>query len=112
VLAAQPLRAAASNAGRLDESAMLRVTASFFAGVLRPVASAQWLLDEFFDRVRRRHGLAATGSPPWDWLASHAGVSGGLLAELRELYARTQAGQDVSLIRLQQILSQISGHTS
>jgi hypothetical protein len=112
VLAAQPLRAAAGNAGRLDEGAMLRVTASFFAGVLRPVASAQWLLDEFFDRVRRRHGLAAASGPPWDWLASHAGVDGALLAELRDLYVRTQAGQRVSLVRLQQILSQISGHTS
>jgi hypothetical protein len=112
VLAGQPLRAAATNAAGLDESAMLRVSASFFAGVLRPVASAQWLLDEFFDRVRRRHGLAATGGPPWDWLASHAGVDSGLLAELRDLCARTQAGQRVSLVRLQRILSQISGHTS
>ena len=112
VLAAQPLRAAASNAARLDEGAMLRVTASFFAGVLRPVASAQWLMDEFFDRVRRRHGLAHTASPPWDWLASHAALDSGLLAELRDLYARTQAGERVSLVRLQQTLSQISGHIS
>ena len=64
---------------------MLRVTARFFAGVLRPVASAQWLLDEFFDRLRRRHGLAHSAEPPWDWLAAHAGVQRGLLDELREL---------------------------
>jgi hypothetical protein len=112
VLAAQPLRASAPNAASLDESAMLRVTARFFAGVLRPVASAQWLLDEFFDRLRRRHGLAPSGVPPWDWLAAHAGVGGGQLDELREIFARTRAGQRVSLVRLQQILSQISGHTS
>jgi hypothetical protein len=112
VVASQPLRASSPNVASLDEGAMLRVTASFFAGVLRPVTSAQWLLDEFFDRLRRRHGLANSGGPPWEWLAAHAGVSGGQLDELRELYARTQAGRRISLIRLQQILSQISGHTS
>jgi Domain of unknown function (DUF4350) len=112
VVAAQPLRAAAPHAGRLDESAMLRATAGFFASVLRPVASAQWLLDEFFDRLRRRHGLLSTAGPPWDWLGSHAGIGRGMLAELRELYARTQAGQRISLARLQQLLSQISGQIS
>jgi hypothetical protein len=112
VVAAQPLRASTGHSAGLDESAMLQVTARFFAGVLRPVASAQWLLDEFFDRLRRRHGLANTSGPPWDWLAAHAGVNGGLLDELRVLYARTQGGHRVSLVRLQQILSQISGQTT
>jgi len=112
VLAAQPLRASARHVANLDEGAMLRVTARFFAGVLRPVASARWLMDEFFDRLRRRHGLQHSLSPPWDWLAARAGVSSGLLAELRDLYARTQAGNRVNLVRLQQILSQISGRTS
>jgi hypothetical protein len=112
VVASQPLRASAPNNATLDESAMLRVTANFLAGALRPVTSAQWLLDEFFDRLRRRHGLARSGAAPWDWLATHAGVPAGLLEELRDLYARTQAGQRVSLVRLQQILSQISGYTS
>lgn len=112
VLATQPLRASAPNTGGLDEAAMLRVTARFFAGVLRPVASAQWLLDEFFDRLRRRHGLSHSPAPPWDWLASHAGVTGAALTELRALYARTQAGHRVSLVRLQRIISQISGQTS
>ena len=102
VVASQPLRASAPRVATLDENAMLRVTANFFAGVLRPVTSAQWLLDEFFDRLRRRHGLANSGGPPWDWLASHAGVPRGQLEELRDLYARTQSGQRVSLIRLQQ----------
>jgi len=112
VVAAQPLRAAARNVGSLDESAMLRATAGFFAGVLRPVASAQWLLDEFFDRLRRRHGLVHSASPPWDWLSSHAGIRSASLDELRELYASTQAGRRVSLVRLQRIVSQISGQTS
>jgi len=112
VVASQPLRASTGHSAGLDESAMLRVTARFFAGVLRPVASAQWLLDEFFERVRQRHGLSNSGAPPWDWLAAHAGVSRGLLDELQVLYARTQGGQRVSLVRLQQILSQISGQTS
>jgi hypothetical protein len=112
VVASQPLRASSGHAAGLDESAMLRVTARFFAGVLRPVASAQWLLDEFFDRLRRRHGLANSAAPPWDWLAAQAGVHRGLLDELRDLYARTQGGHRVSLVRLQQILSQISGQTS
>jgi hypothetical protein len=112
VLASQPLRAAAPHAASLDERAMLRVTARFFAGVLRPLASAQWLLDEFFDRLRRRHGLVNTGGPPWDWLDAHAGVDRGLLMELRDLYARIQAGERVSLVRLQRNLSQISGHIS
>jgi hypothetical protein len=104
--------AAAPNRSALDESAMLRVTAGFFASVLRPVASAQWLLDEFFERLRRRHGLLHSHAPPWDWLASHAGVRSAALEELRELYGRTQAGRRVSLVRLQQIISQISGQTS
>jgi hypothetical protein len=112
VVAAQPLRAAAPNAGAIDESAMLRVTAGFFASVLRPVTSAQWLLDEFFDRLRRRHGLTQTAGPPWDWLDSHAGIRTGLLDELRDLYSRTHAGERVSLVRLQRIISQISGQTS
>jgi hypothetical protein len=112
VLAAQALRAAAPNGSGLDESAMLRVTAGFFAGVLRPVASAQWLLDEFFERLRRRHGLLHSTKPPWDWLGSHAGVRGADLAELRDLYARTQSGHRVSLVRLQRTISQISGQTS
>jgi Domain of unknown function (DUF4350) len=112
VLASQPLRAAAPHAASLDERAMLRVTARFFAGVLRPLASAQWLLDEFFDRLRRRHGLAHSGGPPWDWLDAHAGVDRALLNELRDLYTRIQAGERVSLVRLQRNLSQISGHIS
>jgi hypothetical protein len=112
VLAAQPLRASATHRANLDEGAMLRVTARFFAGVLRPVAGAHWLLDEFFGRLRRRHGLAPSSSPPWDWLAAQPGVGGGSLAELRAFYARTQAGDRVDLVRLQQLLSQISGRTS
>jgi hypothetical protein len=112
VVAAQPLRAAAPNTTGIDESAMLRTTAGFFAGVLRPVTSAQWLLDEFFDRLRRRHGLAHSAEPPWDWLASHAGVRSGALTELRDLYARVQGGHRISLVRLQRIISQISGQTS
>jgi hypothetical protein len=112
VLASQPLRTSAADVAGLDEGAMLRVTANFFAGVLRPVTSAQWLLDEFFDRLRRRHGLSHTGGPPWDWMATHAGIGSGLLEELHDCYARTQRGERVSLVRLQQILSQISGSTS
>lgn len=112
VMVAQPLRAAIPNTGSVDESAMLRVTARFFASVLRPVASAQWLLDEFFDRLRQRHGLLQTTTPPWDWLASHAGVRSAALTELRDCYARTQAGKRVNLTRLQRILSQIAGQTS
>ncbi len=112
VVAAQPLRAAASNSGAMDEGAMLRVTAGFFASVLRPVTSAQWLLDEFFERLRRRHGLLQTAGPPWDWLDAHAGISSGLLDELRDLYSRTYAGERVNLVRLQRIISQISGQTS
>jgi hypothetical protein len=112
VVAAQPLRAAAPNAGAMDESAMLRVTAGFFASVLRPVTSAQWLLDEFFDRLCRRHGLLHGAGPPWDWLQSHAGIRSGLLDELRDLYSRSHAGERVSLVRLQRIISQISGQTS
>jgi hypothetical protein len=112
VVAAQPLRAAAPNTGTMDESAMLRVTAGFFASVLRPVTSAQWLLDEFFDRLCRRHGLLHSAGPPWDWLESHAGVKSEQLDALRDLYSRTHAGERVSLVRLQRIISQISGQTS
>lgn len=112
VLAAQPLRAAAAGTAGIDEGAMLRTTAGFFASVLRPVTSAQWLLDEFFDRLRRRHGLRHGAGPPWDWLAAHAGVRAGELAELRTLHARVRGGERVSLVRVQRIISQISGQTT
>ncbi|HEV2701892.1 MAG TPA: DUF4350 domain-containing protein [Steroidobacteraceae bacterium] len=112
VLGAQALRAAAPNRSGLDESATLRMTARFFAGVLRPVASAQWLLDEFFERLRRRHGLLHGARPPWEWLQAHAGVVGTDLEELRDLYERTQSGHRVSLVRLQRTISQISGKIS
>jgi hypothetical protein len=112
VLGAQALRAAAPNRSGLDESAALRMTARFFAGVLRPVASAQWLLDEFFERLRRRHGLLHGARPPWEWLQAHAGVASTDLDELRDLYARTQSGHRVSLVRLQRTISQISGQIS
>ncbi len=112
VVAAQPLRAAAHNGASLDESAMLRVTAGFFASVLRPVAAAQWLMDEFFDRLRRRHGLLHSAGPPWEWLSARAGVGSTVLDELRDMHASTQAGRRVSLTRLQRILSRISGQTS
>jgi hypothetical protein len=88
------------------------VTARFLAGVMRPEAGAQWLFDEFFGRLRSRHGLPHSSVPPWDWLGAQASVGSGRLAELRDLYARAQAGQRVDLIRLQGILSQISGRTS
>ncbi len=45
-------------------------------------------------------------------LSAQAGVDRTELAELHELYLSTQAGQRVSLFRLQRILSQISGQTS
>jgi hypothetical protein len=109
VLAAQALRAAPPNNSGLDEGAMLRVTAGFFAGVLRPVASAQWLLDEFFERLRRRHGLVHGTRPPWDWLRAHAGIRRGDLEDLQDMYARTQSGDRVSMVRLQKTISRISG---
>jgi hypothetical protein len=112
VLATQPLRASEPNTGSLDESAMLRVTAGFFASVLRPVPSAQWLLDEFSDRLRRRHGLPHAAGPPWDWLAAQAGVASTALGELRRLYQLTQEGRRVNLMKLQRTISQISGQTS
>jgi hypothetical protein len=76
------------------------------------VASAQWLLDQFFERLRRRHGLLHSAGPPWDWLESHAGVASADLQELRDLHARTQSGHRVSLVRLQRAISHISGQTS
>jgi hypothetical protein len=76
------------------------------------VASAQWLLDEFFERLRRRHGLLHGARPPWEWLQAHAGVASTDLDELRDLYARTQSGHRVSLVRLQRTISQISGQIS
>jgi hypothetical protein len=39
-------------------------------------------------------------------------VDRALLNELRDLYTRIQAGERVSLVRLQRNLSQISGHIS
>jgi len=112
VLASQPLRAAPPYAPGVDEGAMLRATAGFFAGVLRPVASAQWLLDEFFERVRRRHGLAHGADPPWEWLTTNARIGSGDVLELRELYRQVHGGDRVSLTRLQNVISRISGQTS
>ena len=110
VVFAPHLRAATGGRPPIDDVAMLRVTARFYAGALAAPAVGARLLEHFFNAIRRRRSLREDGTPVWDWLESQARVSREDLAELRALHARTAAGRAVDLVRLQTLLSTLSGH--
>ncbi len=109
VLGARPLAIARGGPPRLDDTAMLRLTARFYAATLSATTVGRRLIAHFFNRIRRRLGLRETGQPVWEWLESQARVPREVLAELRKLYARLEAGRSVNLGRLQTLIAAIAG---
>jgi hypothetical protein len=109
VMGSQRLRGAADNWNRAGITKFIGVTGGFFASSLTPSAAGAQLFRNFFNAVRRNLRLREDGAPLWDWLAADARVPGAMLAELKILYDRTQAGKSVDLIRLHNILSDLKG---
>jgi hypothetical protein len=110
VLGVQRLRARFRDWNPADVTAFVAMSGEFFASILPPAAAGARLLENFFNRIRRRLNLPPDGSPVWEWLSAQAGVSHTDLAQLRRLHDRIQAGRRVDLLRLQTILSQMQGN--
>jgi hypothetical protein len=110
VLGSQRLRGAAVRAEPIDDVAMLRVSAGFFANTIRPAAVARRLFEHFFNSLRRRLCLPENGSPVWEWIAGQARVPRSELDGLRRSYERSQANHSVNLVELQAQLAQLAGH--
>lgn len=110
VLGARRLAPAGVGVVRVDDAAMLKVSAGFYTHALSPAATAARLLEHFFNSLRRRLQLREDGAPVWDWLERQARVPGAELAELRRLHERAAAGRAIDLLRLQTLLSSLSGH--
>ena len=110
VLGVQPLRARITDWNPVDVTAFVASSGEFFAATLTPAAAGARLLGNFFNSVRARLGLAQDGTPEWEWLSGHAGVSARDLKELRRLHARVHAGRSIDLVRLQNLLVQLQGN--
>lgn len=108
VLGSQRLRPARVSARGLDDTAMLRVSAGFFANVLTPTAVARRLFEHFFNALRRRLSLREDGTPVWAWLERDARLPAPQLEQLKQLYQDAQLGRAQSLSTLQQLISRIS----
>jgi hypothetical protein len=112
VLASQPLRPMAAARQPLTDTAMLRVSGNFLASMLKPDTAARQLFEHFFNRVRCRLALPENGEPVWDWLNTRADLNRHDLEELRRMHERIAAGRRVDLVKLQNLLSGVSGHLS
>jgi hypothetical protein len=109
VLGWQRLRPAAGEWNPIDITHSIGITGEFFAGALSPAAAGARLFENFFNSVRRNLGLPEDGRPVWEWLAADARTGAADLAALERLYAGTQAGRRVDLIKLQNLTSRILG---
>ena len=109
VLGWQRLRPAAGEWNPIDITHSIGITGEFFAGALSPAAAGARLFENFFNTVRRNLGLPEDGRPVWEWLAADARTGAADLAALEQLYARTQAGRRVDLIKLQNLTSRVLG---
>jgi uncharacterized protein DUF4350 len=109
VLGWQRLRPAAGDWSLIDITHFIGATGEFFASALTPAAAGARLFENFFNALRRSLGLREDGRPVWEWLAADARTSAADLAELERLYAKTQAGRRVDLVKLQNLTSRILG---
>ena len=107
VLGWQRLRPAAGEWNPVDITHFIGITGEFFAGALSPAAAGARLFENFFNTVRRNLGLPEDGGPVWEWLAADARTGAADLAALEQLYARTQTGRRVDLIKLQSLTSRV-----
>ena len=104
------LREADAGRAPVDDVAMLRLTAGFYASALSAPAAGARLFEHFFNSIRRRRSLREDGSPDWDWLETHARVPRDAFVELQHLYDRVADGWPVDLARLNTLLTEMSGH--
>jgi hypothetical protein len=109
VLGWQRLRPDAGEWNLIDITHFIGATGEFFASALTPAAAGSRLFENFFNALRRSLGLREDGRPVWEWLAADARTSAADLAELERLYAKTQAGRRVDLVKLQNLTSRILG---
>ena len=107
VLGWQRLRPAAGDWNPIDVTHSIGITGQFFAGALTPTAAGARVFENFFNAVRRNLGLPQDGLPVWEWLAADARTGAADLTALEQLYARTQAGRRVDLIKLQNLTSRV-----
>jgi len=109
VLGVQRLRTRSADWNPVDVTAFLGSSGEFFAATLTPAAVGARLLANFFNSIRGRLGSTQDGTPEWEWLSGHAGVSARDLAELQRLHDRVRTGQSVDLVRLQNLIVQLQG---
>ena len=109
VLGWQRLSPAAGEWNPIDVTHSIGITGEFFAGALSPASAGARLFENFFNRVRRNLGLPEDGRPVWEWLAADARTGPADLTALEKLYAGTQAGRRVDLIKLQNLTSRVLG---
>ena len=110
VVGAPHLREAPGQRPAIDDAAMLRMTARFYAGAVAAPAVGARLIEHFFNSIRRRRSLREDGTPVWEWLEAQSRVPRAQLDELKALHARSSAGRSIDLTRLQTLLSNLSGH--
>lgn len=106
VLGPLPMNPARDRWRPLDEAAYVEASARYFATVVRPPDAARRLIEEFFRGLRARLG-AADASAVWRWLDSHAAVSAGMLARLKQCEADARAGARIDLVRVQNLLADL-----
>ncbi len=110
VLGWQRLRTASDGWNPIDVTRFIDTTGGFFAGALPPAAAGARLLENFFNAIRRRLALPEDGQPVWEWLAADARTRASDLDHLKSLYAKTQSGTRVNLVKLQNATSRILGN--
>ncbi len=110
VLGIQRLRMRTTDWHALDVTAFVGSSGEFFAATLTSAVAGARLLENFFNSIRGRLGLARDGTPEWQWLSAQAGVAARDLAELRRWHTRARAGRSVDLVRLQNLLVRLQGN--
>jgi hypothetical protein len=109
VLGPLGLRSAFSAWRPVDETALIDASGRFYSAAVAPRAAARRLFENFFNELRRRLGLPASGEPLWDWIAAQAPISTRERSQLQAQYARVYAGERVELVRLHNLLCELRG---
>jgi len=107
VLGPLPLRGSFSPWKPVDETVLIEASGRFYSSVVTPAEAAHRLIENFFNRLRRKLGLPENGVPLWDWLGAQASVSNEERASLQRRFASVYAGERVELTELQRLLSDI-----
>lgn len=107
VLGALPLRAVQRSWEPIKETAYVEASARYFAAVVPPSAAAQRLIENFLRGLQV--GIDPdTASDLWQQFDSDPRVSPGQRRALHALYTRACSGKHVPLVRLQNLLAQLS----